>query len=149
MLTLHNLYVYDKRGACLYYHEWSRTHNPLADNPDEDVKLVFGLLFSLKQLCQKLEPVEAGAGNLSSFSTNAFTMHQLETVSGIRFVLNTSVCHKQLLKDVQLALRHVYGEIFVETVLKNPLYKPFEHIESDAFTKQLDGYMIGVAKRLG
>ncbi len=55
-MTIHTLYVYDRRGACLYYEEWHRPHSTLGDNSDEDRKLMFGLVFSLKQLAQKLSP---------------------------------------------------------------------------------------------
>lgn len=50
------LYIYSKGGSCLYYREWLRPRNTLADNPDEERKLVFGLLFSLKQLMNKMAP---------------------------------------------------------------------------------------------
>lgn len=53
---IYNLYVFDKRGACLYYREWNRPHNALAAAPEEDRKLVFGLLFSMKQFVEKLSP---------------------------------------------------------------------------------------------
>lgn len=53
---LHNIYIFNRRGACLFYKEWYRPRSTLSSNPDEDKKLMFGLLFSLKQLVQKLSP---------------------------------------------------------------------------------------------
>ena len=52
------LYIFTRRGACLFYHEWSRPRNALAGNPEEDQKLMYGLLFSLKQLVKNLSPGE-------------------------------------------------------------------------------------------
>ncbi len=52
-----NLYIFSKTGTCLYYTEWMRPHSTLRDMPDEDRKLMFGLLFSLKQLMNKANPV--------------------------------------------------------------------------------------------
>ena len=54
--TIHCLYIFNGKGACLYYREWNRPHSTLADNPSEDRKLLFGLHFSLKKLIEKLSP---------------------------------------------------------------------------------------------
>jgi hypothetical protein len=56
-MTIHNLYIFDRAGTCLYYTEWYRPLNTLKDLPDEDAKLMFGMLFSLKQLMNKANPL--------------------------------------------------------------------------------------------
>ena len=55
-MTIHSLYIFDRAGSCLYYAEWYRPRNTLIDVPDEDRKLMFGLIFSLKQLMNKFSP---------------------------------------------------------------------------------------------
>ena len=50
------LYIFSRRGTCLYYREWHRPRSTLSDTPSEDRKLMFGLYFSLKQLAQKMSP---------------------------------------------------------------------------------------------
>lgn len=55
-MTIFSLYVFSKRGSCLYQTDWHRTKSPLADAPGEDAKLMFGLLFSLKVLMNKMNP---------------------------------------------------------------------------------------------
>ena len=55
-MTIYNLYVFSKRGACLHYAEWLRPRNPLAQDPSEDRKLMYGLVLSLKNLMNKLTP---------------------------------------------------------------------------------------------
>jgi hypothetical protein len=55
-MTIYSLYVFSKRGTCLYYSEWARVVSTLKDTPEEDRKLMFGLLFSLKQLMNKMNP---------------------------------------------------------------------------------------------
>lgn len=55
-MTIHTLYVFSKRGTCMYYGEWHRPRSMLAEMPDEDRKLMFGLVFSLKQLMNKMNP---------------------------------------------------------------------------------------------
>jgi hypothetical protein len=170
MLEIYAFYVFDRRGTCMLYHEWAAAPGAERSATRPDPKLVFGLLFSLKQLAAKLSPQQAppqGAapnpsgqsaqasealselspGNVNSFSTSNFALHQFETASGLRFVLVSGKCKEHLHKDVQAALRHVYAELFVNTLVKNPQYKPGEVITNAAFIKLLDRYMIGVAKR--
>jgi hypothetical protein len=70
---IYNFYVFNRKGACLYYEEWNRpqvlilyffgespleqlSQNTLSDDPDEDKKLMFGLIFSLKELVRKMAP---------------------------------------------------------------------------------------------
>jgi hypothetical protein len=172
MLEIYAFYIFDRRGTCMLYHEWAAAPGAERSATRPDPKLVFGLLFSLKQLAAKLSPQQApsqgqGAaaqpagppaqasealselspGNVNSFSTSNSALHQFETASGLRFVLVSGKCKEHLHKDVQAALRHVYAELFVNTLVKNPQYKPGELITNAAFTRQLDRYMIGVAKR--
>mmetsp|Transcript_3807 Transcript_3807/g.4741 ORF Transcript_3807/g.4741 Transcript_3807/m.4741 type:complete len:150 (-) Transcript_3807:1583-2032(-) len=146
-MTVHNFYVFNRQGVCLYYREWKRTHNPLADNPAEDAKLVFGLLFSLKQFCNKMAPEKCNEG-LQSFSTPNFTLHHLESATGYRFVLNTTKCTgSTVLDEFQKALKHVYSEIFVNLIMQNPLYKINSRITLPAFTTELDNFISAVEKR--
>lgn len=56
-MTIHSIYIFSKTGTCLYYAEWVRPRSSLSDSPEEDRKLMFGLLFSLKQLMNKMGPL--------------------------------------------------------------------------------------------
>ncbi|RYG68047.1 hypothetical protein EON64_06050 [archaeon] len=38
---LYNLYVYNRKGKCLYYREWSRPLNTLSDDPEEEKRLMY------------------------------------------------------------------------------------------------------------
>ena len=115
---IYNFYVFNRKGKCMYYYEWNRPQNTLSsEDPDEDRKLMFGMLFSLKQLCQKLSPMEAVAG-LQSFRTDRYMLHHFEAASGIKLILNTS--HE--VADLSRELREIYSSIFVEFVVKNPLH---------------------------
>lgn len=66
LMTIHSLYIYSRNGTCLYYAEWFRPRNTLADAPGEDAKLMFGLLFSLKLLVNKMTPMPAPETSSSS-----------------------------------------------------------------------------------
>ena len=73
-MTIHSLYIYSRNGSCLYYAEWYRPRNTLADAPGEDAKLMFGLLFSLKLLVNKMTPApapDAGSGSGGALFTGS------------------------------------------------------------------------------
>lgn len=50
----HMMYVFNRNGVCLLYREWNRPLRTL--NAQQDHKLMFGLLFSLKSLTAKMDP---------------------------------------------------------------------------------------------
>ncbi|PNX76148.1 trafficking protein particle complex subunit 1-like protein, partial [Trifolium pratense] len=53
----HMLYVFNRNGICLLYREWNRPLHTL--NAQQDHKLMFGLLFSLKSLTAKMDPTRS------------------------------------------------------------------------------------------
>ena len=59
---IYNLYIFSRTGTCIFYTEWYRPYSSLRDLPDEDRKLMFGLLFSLKQLMNKASPTPCVCG---------------------------------------------------------------------------------------
>lgn len=62
--------------------------NTLADDPDEEKKLMFGMLYSLKELTSKISPSEGDQG-LHIMKTDTYTLHHFESVTGMIFILNT------------------------------------------------------------
>jgi hypothetical protein len=52
----HMIYVFNRNGVCLLYREWNRPLHTL--NAQQDHKLMFGLLFSLKSLTAKMDPTK-------------------------------------------------------------------------------------------
>jgi trafficking protein particle complex subunit 1 len=83
-----NLYIYDRKGKCLFYKEWSRPMNTLSDDPDEEKRLMFGMLYSLKDLTSKMAPT-LGPEGLHTVKTNSYTLHHFESVTGMTFVMNS------------------------------------------------------------
>ncbi|KAJ8450081.1 hypothetical protein Cgig2_033275 [Carnegiea gigantea] len=51
----HMMYIFNRNGVCLLYREWNRPLRTL--NVQQDQKLMFGLLFSLKSLTAKMDPI--------------------------------------------------------------------------------------------
>eukprot|EP00428_Durinskia_dybowskii_P077209 CAMPEP_0170361260 /NCGR_PEP_ID=MMETSP0117_2-20130122/3714_1 /TAXON_ID=400756 /ORGANISM="Durinskia baltica, Strain CSIRO CS-38" /LENGTH=116 /DNA_ID=CAMNT_0010615619 /DNA_START=108 /DNA_END=458 /DNA_ORIENTATION=+ len=116
----------------------------MADDPDEEKKLVFGMLFSLKDLTSKLSPDSQGLDHLHTVKTNGFTLHHYQSPSGLMFVLNS----RPEIPDLHTHLQYVYSQIYVECVARNPLYhhKPDEPFKSPLFVTRLEEYLFSLVK---
>ncbi|KAJ3694574.1 hypothetical protein LUZ60_010054 [Juncus effusus] len=140
------LYVFNRAGVCLLNREWLRPLRTL--DPNQDHKLMFGLLFSLRSFTAKVDPTVAEKGNLGvplltgqgcsfySFTTNTYKLSFMESPSGIKLILIT---HPRT-GDQRESLKYIYN-LYVEYVVKNPLYVPGSPIQCDLFTKNLDQYV--------
>mmetsp|Transcript_48683 Transcript_48683/g.110499 ORF Transcript_48683/g.110499 Transcript_48683/m.110499 type:complete len:145 (+) Transcript_48683:157-591(+) len=140
---IYNFYIFDRKGSCLYYREWNRPYNSFPEHDQgEERKLVYGMIFSIKELVGKMKNSSADDG-LHFFKTDTFTLHHLETASGLRFVLNTD----RATPDLRSNLLDIYGKIFVEYVTKNPTYDPTSGAEIDSpyFDKALAEYIEGLS----
>lgn len=141
---LYNFYIYSRTGKCLFYKEWHRAQNTLSDDPEEERKLMFGMLFSLKDLAAKLSPSE-GTEGLHVFKTNTFTLHHFQSMTGLVFVLNTD----NDVPDQYNTLKQIYSNIFVEYVARSPLYRrqdPDEPIACPLFESKLEELLQAKAK---
>lgn len=142
------MYIYNRKGKCLFYKEWLRPLNTLLDDPEEEKKLVFGMIYSLKDLTSKLTPdlpsnssSGNGSGGLQTVRTNAFSLHHYQSVSGIIFVLNLDpdAPYQSQVFD------HIYSTLYVDYVVRNPLYRrqnPDEPISSPIFQSKLEEYLV-------
>ncbi|CAH1430243.1 uncharacterized protein LOC111876566 isoform X1 [Lactuca sativa] len=146
----HMMYVFNRNGVCLLYREWNRPLRTLDSNQDH--KLMFGLLFSLKSLTAKMDPSSSvEKGNLGvpqlpgqgcsfhSFRTNTYKLSFMESPSGIKIIL---VTHPKA-SDLRESLKYIYN-LYVEYVVKNPLYTPGTPIKSELFNTTLDQYVRGL-----
>ena len=241
-MTVHSIHVFDRRGKTLFTKTYSKdatasqrqlqTQSTGPEGEDQDSeqrKLVFGMLFSLRELMGSLAPEDTEGGEINfascwrvivmswswrlrrfpelSFAdeeifphtvtnltydialisslvcssqglhavkTGAGTLHNYETISGIRFAIYTSNditasggtrggrgADTAASTSVREALRYVYTDIWVECVVKSPLYRAGEMgvvpikslggrsgkqfgIESTHFERRLDSYLQGM-----
>ncbi|KAF9603777.1 hypothetical protein IFM89_037863 [Coptis chinensis] len=123
------MYVFNRNGVCLLYREWNRPLRTLSSQQDH--KLMFGLLFSLKSFTAKMDPTNVDKGNLGvpqlpgqgcsfhSFKTNTYKLTFMESPSGIKIILVTN----PRIADLRDSLKYIYN-LYVEYVVKNPLYSP-------------------------
>ena len=57
-----------------------------------------------------------------------------ETATGLKFVINTD----RNALAVHDLLKQIYSQVYVETIVKNPLVKEGEEIKSELFKSQID-----------
>uniref|UniRef100_A0A7N5JI92 Trafficking protein particle complex subunit n=1 Tax=Ailuropoda melanoleuca TaxID=9646 RepID=A0A7N5JI92_AILME len=102
-MTVHNLYLFDRNGVCLHYSEWHRKKQ--AGIPkEEEYKLMYGMLFSIRSFVSKMSPLDMKDGFLA-FQTSRYKLHYYETPTGIKVVMNTDLGVGPI-RDV---LHHIYS----------------------------------------
>lgn len=89
-MTVHSFHIFDRKGKTLFTKRYVKGTGPEDEEQlSEQRKLIFGMLFSLRELSNSLSPAE-GPGDLQLVKTGASTLYNYETVSGLRFVLYTT-----------------------------------------------------------
>ncbi|KAL8764229.1 MAG: hypothetical protein Q9184_000198 [Pyrenodesmia sp. 2 TL-2023] len=92
---------------------------PKALSAEDDAKLIFGTVFSLRNMTRKLGGEE---DNFISYRTGHYKLHYYETPTSLKFVMVTDTKTNNL----RIVLHQIYVSLYVEYVVKNPL-SPIEH----------------------
>ena len=69
-MTIYNIWIFDEKGTLLFYKEWLRKKHTSMDK-QEEAKLLYGMLFSIKSFASKLSPEDMKEG-FQSFKTNKY-----------------------------------------------------------------------------
>lgn len=122
---------------------------------------MYGMLFSIKSFVNKISPLDPKEGFLY-YKTSKYTLHYLETPSGLKFVLNTDNSApntrellQQLYSQVSWASKAIiktrlhelviviflYPQVYLEYVVKNPICQLNEPIQSEIFKLKVDELM--------
>lgn len=156
-MTVHAIHIFDRKGKTLFTKRYTpaaagNKSSQDAEQLAEQRKLIFGMLFSLRELVGTLTP-EGQSPSLHSVKTGAGTLHCYETISGIRIALyvnNNPMMNtlgtpavmarkgestQQNNTSFQAALKYIYSEIWVECVVRSPLYRPAD-IQVDQLPQQ-------------
>ncbi|KAM4714232.1 trafficking protein particle complex subunit 1 isoform 2-T2 [Anableps anableps] len=134
-MTVHNLYIFDRNGSCLFYNEWNRKKQA-GISKDEEFKLMYGMLFSIRSFVSKMSPQDLKDGFLS-FQTSKYRLHYYETASGLKFVMNTDLS----VSSARDTLQHIYSNLYVDLVVKNPLCPSSQTLDSELFGTRLDSFI--------
>ena len=105
---------------------------------EEEAKLLYGMLFSLKSFSAKLSPLDMKQG-FTSYKTSVYTLSLYETPSSLKFVLNTDNEAGQ--QEIRELLSGLYSQVYVEFAAKSPMLVPGEIITSNLFRTKLDTFM--------
>ena len=136
---LYSLYVFNRRGVCLFNKEWNGLKRE--DEGGEFKRLIFGMLYSVNEMVDKMAPRKSGDG-LLAIKTDSYTLHSYETLTGYRFILVTD----NAAGDLRQNLHHIYAQLWVECVVKSPVQDPTAggRVGSPLFEQQLDKYVGGL-----
>ena len=128
------------------------------NNDIDSSKLLFGALFSLRNIASKLtsnvniidntsQQLDFQKQNfLKSFATENYRAHYFETLSGLKFVLLTD----PTIEDMQRHLHEIYSNFYVEFVAKNPLspvdFRPGQLVGNEKFINSVDNYILSLSQ---
>ncbi|KAB5515154.1 hypothetical protein PHYPO_G00250510 [Pangasianodon hypophthalmus] len=134
-MTVYNLYIFDRNGTCLHYSEWNRKKQA-GISKEEEFKLMYGMLFSIRSFVSKMSPLDMKDGFVS-FQTSRYKLHYYETPTGIKVVMNTDLGVPNC-RDV---LHQIYSTVYVECIVKNPLCELGGTLQSELFSSRLDSFI--------
>ncbi|KAI0675193.1 snare-like protein [Trametes maxima] len=92
---------------------------------DEEAKLVYGVVLSLRNMIKKLSGKDEQFVN---YQTSTYKLHLYETLSGFKFVMLSDPNADSL----RFVLRQIYSGPFLEYVVRNPL------VEMDSKERGID-----------
>ena len=136
VMTIYNIYIFNKHGTCLYYKAWNAKKSNKSLSQDEEFKLMYGMIFSIKSFISRMSE-KTSKDSFVSYKTSHYKLHFYESPTGIKIILNTDTAIGNLLNTLQ----HIYRKIFVEYVTYNPECKPDCWVESELFASELNDYV--------
>jgi len=159
-MVVYSFHIFDRHAECIYSRRWhplpvAKVDRPRSgdvsvtssDNPkkalskEDDAKLIFGVVFSLRNIARRL----GGEDNsFLCYRTKEYKLHYYETLTRMKFVMITDTKTNNL----QLSLHQIWANLYVEYVVKNPL-SPVEHpkgvgVANELFEAALDTFVTSI-----
>ncbi|TWU76758.1 TRAPP subunit bet5 [Metarhizium rileyi] len=143
-MAVYSFYIFDRHTECIYTKSWLPAQRPssrTAASASDDAKLIFGTVFSLRNMVRKLGGDDDA---FISYRTGQYKLHYYETPANLRLVLLTDTASPSL----RNVLHQIYINLWVEYVVKNPL-APVEHkggegVKNELFELGLDQFIRGL-----
>jgi len=108
---------------------------------DEEAKLVYGVILSLRQMVKKMAVKD---DTLVNYRTSTYKLHVYETMTGYKFVILTDPNAESL----RFALRQIYTGPFLDYVVRNPLIvmdSKEQGIDNELFRAATDRFVRGLS----
>uniref|UniRef100_A0A093UWY2 Trafficking protein particle complex subunit n=1 Tax=Talaromyces marneffei PM1 TaxID=1077442 RepID=A0A093UWY2_TALMA len=152
-MTVYAFYIFDRHGrptsisgksslSTLQLQQGSNAGpGGTSRSADDDAKLIFGTVFSLRNMVRKLGGED---DSFISYRTSQYQLHFYETPTNIKFVMLTDLKSPSM----RIALQQIYVNLYVEYVVKNPL-SPVEHpgglgVNNELFEESLEQFVTRV-----
>ncbi|KEF60071.1 uncharacterized protein A1O9_04921 [Exophiala aquamarina CBS 119918] len=158
-MVVYSFYIFDRHAECIYTKRWinpsasssGRGSRPpsqaivsggqqprAALSAEDDAKLIFGTVFSLRNMVRKLGGED---DSFLSYRTSQYKLHYYETPTNTKFVMLTDTKSGSM----RIALQQIYVNCYVEYVVKNPL-SPVEHpggigVNNELFEASLEQFV--------
>jgi len=127
---IYNLHLFDGSGNCIF--------SLNKEEREEDTKLLYGFLYSLKSFTQRITPVLLRDNHFFTYSTNCYQLLFLEMATSLKIVLLVNPDLSKSNDYFKQMLRELYRTVYVEFVVKNPIKrKPGEVIDSLLFRERV------------
>ena len=145
-MPVHSLHIFDRKGKTLFTKAYVKDKEPQdAETLSEQRKLVFGMLYSLREIAAALTPQDSTHNkDLHSVRTAASTLYNYESNSGLRFALYVTddAALTTHAASIRQALEFIYNDIYINFVTRSPLYRPKEpNVHETNFEAKLDAYL--------
>ncbi|CCK70664.1 TRAPP subunit BET5 KNAG_0E04110 [Huiozyma naganishii CBS 8797] len=119
-MTVYSFWIFDRHCNCVFDREWTipseaRSGTLNSRQNDDTAKLLYGMLFSLQSITNKIADPAMGANNVQCITMGNFRVHAFKTASGLWFLLLTDF--KQ--QNYSQVLQHLYSEVYVKYVVHN------------------------------
>ena len=95
-MVVHSFHIFDRKGKTLFTKRWKSQLNQDAEQLSEQRKLIFGMLFSLRELVGSLTPGGESQGVYSYVWPLVFYVHTTCTLQRLQHFMSLSINHSSV-----------------------------------------------------
>ncbi|RWS15327.1 trafficking protein particle complex subunit 1-like protein [Dinothrombium tinctorium] len=112
-MIVYNLHIFDSKGTLLF--------SLNKDEKDENKRLLYGFLYSMKSFVQRITPIIIKDSNFFTFTTNCYQLIFMEMPTALKFALIVSPDANKSNEYYKQVIKELYRSVYAEYVVKNPL----------------------------